>query len=258
VPAALLALLWAGQRRLMYFPDERVAVPSHPATGDLEAVSFTADDGVRLGGWYLPSPGAEFVVLVFNGNAGNRSYRLGLGAALRARGFAVLLFDYRGYGDSDGRPTERGLQADARAARTYLSSRSDVSADRVVYLGESLGAAVAIELALAQPPAALVLRSPFTSMSDVAALHYPLLPANLLLQDRYSSIDRISRITVPTLIVAGDRDGIVPLEQSRRLYDAATTSRKAFVVVPGADHNDAALNEGPLLIEAIARFIAPR
>ena len=167
----------------------------------------------------------------------------------------MLLFDYRGYGNSAGSPDERGLALDARAARRYLLSRPDVDAAGLVYFGESLGAAVAVELAAEHPPAALVLRSPFTSMADVGAYHYPILPVRLLLRDRYAAIDRIAHVRAPLLVIAGGNDRIVPLEQSRRVHDAAR-SPKAFVIIEGADHNDAALNAGPIVVAETMRLLA--
>lgn len=148
-----------------------------------------------------------------------------------------------------------GLGLDARAARRNLLSRPDVNVDRLVYFGESLGSAVAVELAVEHPPAALVLRSPFTSMTDVGAHHYRMLPVRLLLRDRYSTIDRIARVRCPLLVIAGDADAIVPPEQSRHVHDAAR-SPKTFVVVAGADHNDAALNAGPLVVSETMRLLA--
>ncbi len=193
-------------------------------------------------------------VIVFNGNAGNRAHRVELADALQRHRLQVLLVDYRGYGGNEGVPSERGLAADSRAARAYVASRADVDASRLVYFGESLGAAVAVDLAAEFPPAALVLRSPFTSMSDVGQHHYPFLPVRLLLRDRFPTIDRIRRIGSPLLVIAGDEDRIVPLEQSRRVYDAAPAA-KELVVVAGADHNDLELLAGDEMIDAIARFI---
>ena len=160
----------------------------------------------------------------------------------------------RRYGGNAGAPTQSGLEADARAARAYLARRPDVDAARLVYFGESLGAAVAVGLATEHPPAALVLRSQFTSMADVGAVHYPILPVRLLLRDRYDSIGRIRRITAPLLVIAGSRDSIVPLDQSRRLYEAAAEP-KTLMVIDGADHNDAALLIGSAMIESIATFL---
>jgi fermentation-respiration switch protein FrsA (DUF1100 family) len=254
--AVLLALIWMGQRRLIYFPYADVPPPADVGLADAELVSFTAHDGVQLHGWFVPatpSP-ARATMLVFNGNAGNRAYRAELARAFRRHGLAVLLFDYRGFGGSEGSPDERGLALDARAARRYVLSRPDVDAARVVYFGESLGSAVAVELAAEHPPAALVLRSPFTSMVDVGRYHYPFLPVRLLLRERFATIERIAQVRAPLLVIAGDADSIVPLAQSRRLHDDANPP-KDFVVIEGADHNDAALTAGPLVVSATMRLL---
>ena len=169
VVALLLLALWAGQRQLMYFPIGDAPAPGALGLRDVEAVTFETADGLRLGGWFFPARGEppHTTVLVFNGNAGNRSHRVALATAFRRRGFQVFLFDYRGFGGNPGAPTERGLALDARAARDFLLRRSDVNATGLVYFGESLGSAVAAELAAEHPAAALILRSPFTSMADV-------------------------------------------------------------------------------------------
>lgn len=251
----LYVLIWAVQRRFMYFPFRHV--PSAGAIGldDVEPVTFTTADGFTLNGWFFGrrSP-TSFTILVFNGNAGNRAHRAPLAAALRARGLAVLLFDYRGFGENPGAPTEAGLASDARAARAYLLRRADVDPARIVYFGESLGSAVAASLAVEYPPAALILRSPFVSMAELGHVHYPFLPVRWLLRDRFASIDRIPGIRCPLLVIAGDRDRIVPLEQSRRLYDAAS-SPKTLVIVPGVDHNDDELLAGKEMMDAIVQFL---
>lgn len=192
-------------------------------------------------------------MLVCNGNGGDRSMRAELAAALNGMGLSVLLFDYRGYGGNPGRPSEDGLAADARAAQAWLAAQPGV--DRIVYFGESLGAAVAVGLAVQRPPAALVLRSPFTSLADVAAVHYPWLPARRLLLDRYPSIERIASIRVPVLVIAGDHDDIVPATLSKRLYDAANEPKR-WLLVPGAGHNDMELLGGRQMLDAIERFLS--
>src|SRR5262245_48770130 len=183
-----LAAVWAGQRRLIYFPFGHVPAPASVGLADAEPVTFTSADGIALDGWFVPSPrpSGGFTVVVFNGNAGNRAFRAPLAAALRTQGVAVLLFDYRGYGGNAGHPTELGLAQDARAARAYVVSRPDVAADRIVYFGESLGAAVAVTLATEHVPAALVLRSPFASLAEVGRHHFPFLPVAWLLRDRFA------------------------------------------------------------------------
>ena len=256
VVAFILALIWTLQRRLIYFPAAEVPTTDAIGRTDVEPVTFETIDGLRLNGWFfaIEGPLPRITVVVFNGNAGNRAHRVPLAAALHRHGLQVLLLDYRGYGGNPGTPSQKGLAADSRAARAYLAGRSDVDASRLVYFGESLGTAVAVDLAVEHPPAALVLRSPFTSMSDVGQHHYPFLPVRFLLRDRFAAIEQIPRSRVPMLVIAGARDRIVPLESSRRLYDAAT-SPKTFLLVPNADHNDYELLAGDEMIDSIVRFL---
>jgi len=256
VLAVVVGLVWAAQRGLVYFPDSHVPSPAGLGLAGVEVVSFDTRDGLHLTGWFVPAvePASGHTLIVFNGNAGNRGDRAHLAGQLAARGLATLLFDYRGYGGNPGLPSEEGLAQDARAALAYLGSRGDVDPTRIVFYGESLGAAVAVRLALEYAPAALILRSPFTSLTDVGEHHYPFLPVNWLLRDRYPSIDRIAGVTSPVLVVLGDEDRVVPSSLSEELYEAAP-GRKRLVVIEGADHNDLALNAGPRLLVAIANWL---
>jgi uncharacterized protein len=256
VVAAPVALLWAFQRRLLYLPAPRTVPPAASLLPGAEEVAFDTADGLRLGGWFVPGRGAEPgpAVLVCNGNGGNRSLRAPLAAALARMGLHVLLFDYRGYGGNPGHPSEEGLAADARAALDHLAARPEVDPARVVYFGESLGAAVALRLATERPPAALVLRSPFASLAEVGRLHYPLLPVSLLLRDRYDSVALAGRLAAPLLVLAGGRDQIVPADHSRRLF-AAAPQPKWLAVLDGADHNDHDLLAGPWLLAEVRRFL---
>ena len=173
---------------------------------------------------------------------------------LARHGIASLLFDYRGYGGNPGTPSEKGLASDARAALRYVASRRDVDGDRIVYFGESLGSGVAVGLALEQPPFALILRSPFTSLVDVGRVHYPFLPVALVLRDRFPSLARIASLQRPLLVIATDRDEVVPIAQSERLYNAAT-SPKRLVIIEGAGHNDEEILAGRRVIAAIVEFL---
>ena len=166
----------------------------------------------------------------------------------------MLLFDYRGFGGNSGSPTEDGLAADARAVKQYVASRPNVDPTRIIYFGESLGAAVAVSLAVAQPPAALILRSPFSSIADVGRVHYPWLPVAWIVKDRFPSIERIARVTSPTLFIAGDRDRIVPASQTQALFEAAG-GPKDLMILPGADHNDEALAEGQAMVARVTAFV---
>jgi uncharacterized protein len=255
-----VVLLWTQQRRLIYFPMGDVPPAAQVGLADAQEVAFETSDGLELHGWFVSANGGSApshsapAVLVFNGNAGNRAYRAPLAAALRRHGFHVLLADYRGYGGNPGRPSQTGLSADSRAARAFLLTRSDVDPARLIYFGESLGAAVALELAAQHPPAALILRSPFTSMVEVGQHHYPFLPVRLLLRDSFDSLRLIGELRAPLLVIAGDRDAIVPFDQSRRLYNAAAEP-KEFIAIRGADHNDAELLMGDEMIGAIVAFV---
>ena len=263
VLAAALGLLWLFQRRLLYFPTPGPVPPAASVLPGAEDVTFETADGLRLAGWFVPAPPgdpadrvgrARPAVLVCNGNGGDRSMRAPLAAALSRMGLAVLLFDYRGYGGNPGHPTEEGLAADARAALGYLAGRPEVDPERVIYFGESLGAAVALRLATERPPAALVLRSPFASLAEVGRRHYPVLPVSLLLRDRYDSAALAGRLDAPLLVVAGGRDQIVPAGHSRRLFDAAPQPKR-LVVFDGAGHNDDELLAGPRLLAELRTFL---
>ncbi len=247
----LTGTLWLLQRRLIYFPTDEVSAITETLPG-ARVIPINTTDGLALNGWFLSPPDPKAAVLVFNGNAGNRSHRAPLAQDLATAGYEVLLFDYRGYGGNDGSPSEEGLAIDAEAALDVLNEIATI--DRIVFFGESLGAAVAARLAVDRPPAALVLRSPFPSLASVAAIHYPLVPARLLIRDRFETMEAVERVNLPMLVVAGSVDTIVPTHLSREVYDAAL-GEAHWVVVADADHNDAALSHGEQLIDAIDRFL---
>jgi fermentation-respiration switch protein FrsA (DUF1100 family) len=255
VASGLLALVWSQQRRLIYFPSQGPIPSATTILPTGKDVVLETEDGIHLAAWYFPAgSGRRPVVVVFNGNAGYRWLRADLAVALNRNGLSVLLFDYRGYGGNPGRPSEKGLAADARAALAWVARQPDVDPNRIAYFGESLGAAVAIELAVQRPPAALVLRSPFTSLADVGVVHYPWLPVRQLLIDRYPSIDRIASVKAPVLVIAGDRDDIVPAALSKRLYDAASEPKR-YALILGVGHNDQALVGGREMIGDVVAFL---
>jgi fermentation-respiration switch protein FrsA (DUF1100 family) len=252
----LFVLIWSLQRKLMYFPSSAVPDPHALGLANVQEIAFPTADGLTLSGWFInASTRTGMTMLVFNGNAGNRAHRAALADVFAGLGMAVLLFDYRGYGGNPGSPTEAGLKADARAARNYLLTRPDVNPKQLGYFGESLGTAVAAELAEEYPPAVLILRSPFTSTTALGQHHYPWLPVRWMLRDRFETLDRIRRIRAPILVIAGDRDRIVPIEESRRVFEVASEP-KSLVVVRGADHNDEALFTGKTMIDGMVRFLA--
>jgi fermentation-respiration switch protein FrsA (DUF1100 family) len=258
VVVVVLGLLGGLQRRLLYFPTAGPVGPAAQALPGARDLVLITEDGLRLGAWLVPPSGADHgvpdrgvAVLVANGNAGDRSVRAPLARALAAEGLHVLLFDYRGYGGNAGAPSEDGLALDALAARAALLDETGLPPDRLVVYGESLGAAVAARLAAEQPTGGLVLRSPFVSLPAMARVHYPFLPAGRLLRDRFPVAEHVARVTAPTVVVLGTRDGVVPPEQSRQVARAATRPVE-LVEVAGADHNDLALLDGEALVRAVA------
>lgn len=244
-------LLWLFQRSLVYLPAGQV--PGPPL--GVESASYETSDGLVLSGWYLQAHDHAGVVIVFSGNAGHRAHRLPLGESVVAAGYSVLLTDYRGNGDNPGSPSEEGVALDARAAMEYVRDRSPGLP--IVYFGESLGAGVAVRLASEEPPDALILRSPWTSLPDVATVHYPFLPVSLLLRDRFPNLELIADIDVPVLVIAGEDDTIIPIEQSREVYDIAKEPKR-WLAVEASGHNDRKLLDGEEMIEAIVRFLAGR
>jgi uncharacterized protein len=252
--ALLVGLLWAFQRRLIYLPDSGPAAAAEQVLPGAREVRLETEDGLRLAAWYLPGDAPDAAgVLVANGNGGHRGLRAPLARSLGEAGLAVLLFDYRGYAGNPGTPSESGLAQDVRAARSFLLEEAGVPADRLLYFGESLGAAVVTELATEHPPAGLVLRSPFVDLASVGEVHYPLLPVRALLRDRYPVAEHVARVQVPTTVVYGSRDSIVPPAQSRAVAAAAARLHR-LVEVPGADHNDAVLLDGEAVVAAVVEL----
>jgi uncharacterized protein len=222
---------------LLYFPSREIATTPAAAGLLFADVAIETGDGEDLHGWWLPARAAPLGrLLLCHGNGGNVGDRVPHAALLTGAGFDVLAFDYRGYGRSSGRPSEQGTYRDARAARDALLRQPGADTARVFYLGESLGAAVALELACEHPPAGLILQSPFTSVRDMARLHYPFVP-RALVPDAYPSLRRIRALDVPLLVLHGERDEIVPALHGEALFDAATCPKRLHVF-PGVGHND--------------------
>ena len=247
--AGLVALAWAFQRQLIYLPDSSAPAPAGTA---VEEVSYTTDDGVELDGWFMAVDDPHSVIVVANGNAGNRAARLPLAEALAERGHATLLTDYRGYGGNSGSPDEDGLVADLRAAASYVRDREDADTDRIVYLGESIGSGAVAGATVTEPPAAVILRSPFPALTDVGSTHYPVLPVGLLLRDRFPVTEQLAGYDGPVLVVAGGADRIVPTGLSR---EVAADLDAEQVEIAGADHNDRDLLDGGAFIDAVDGFV---
>jgi fermentation-respiration switch protein FrsA (DUF1100 family) len=222
---------------LVYLPLRYPMGDWHPAGLVFEDAWFTAADGTGLHGWYCPHPNPRAVVLLAHGNAGNLTYDADTLKMLQAQlGVTTMVFDYRGYGRSQGVPNEAGVLADARAARAWLARRANVAEDEIVLMGRSLGGGVMVDLAASYPPRALILVSTFTSLPDVAAHKLPLVPVRSVLHTRLDSLSKIGRYHGPLLQSHGDADTLIPIAQARQLFVAANEP-KWFVTIPGAKHN---------------------
>jgi fermentation-respiration switch protein FrsA (DUF1100 family) len=250
----VVAMGWALQRQLIYFPDRTPVPPAAEVIAGARDVTLHTADGLELGAWFVPAAGpvdTAMAVLVAPGNGGNRVGRAGFAEELSRRGLAVLLMDYRGYGGNPGTPSEEGLADDADAAVASLR-RLGYPPQRTVYFGESLGSGVVAALQARHPPAGIVLRSPFTELADVAAHHYPWLPVHALLRDRFPVVEHLATSDVPVTIIYGDRDSVVPSALSARVADHARSLAERMVIAD-ADHNDPVMF-GPRVADAVARL----
>ena len=257
LPVALLLFglrLGLIERHFIYFPDRDLVGSPADIGLPFDEVSFSASDGVQLHGWFVPGK-SDVTWLWFHGNAGNISHRLHNLRLLHDRlGVNIFLFDYRGYGRSQGKPSEQGTYRDAEAALAYLRSRPDVDNGKIVYFGRSLGAGVAVELARRDSPHALILESPVPSIPRMARLTFPYLPLGLLLSTRYDSLAKIGAIETPLLLLHGDKDDIIPINEGRRLFDAASEP-KTFYTIQGAGHNDTYSVGGEEYLAALSDFL---
>jgi fermentation-respiration switch protein FrsA (DUF1100 family) len=231
----LLALMYVFQRALMYFPDTARTPPAQAGLPQAEEVTLTSSDGERLIAWHVAPRANKPVVLYFQGNGGASNLRVGRFSWLIADGTGLLALSYRGYGGSSGKPSEEGLIRDARAA--YDFARARYPAKRIVLFGESLGSAVAIALAAECEIGALILDAPFTSMVDIGAAAYPFAPVRWLIKDTFHSDERIVRVSAPLLVLHGERDSIIPISFSEKLF-AVAREPKRMVRFPDGGHLD--------------------
>lgn len=257
VVVTVLGAFWTFQRSLIYLPDPASPAPVEMVLPGARELALRTDDGLDLTAWFLPADPATdrgMAVLYAPGNAGHREGRAGIARELADRGFAVLLLDYRGFGGNPGSPTEEGLAADAGAAVRALLEEG-FPPGRTIYLGESLGGGVVARLQADHPPAGVVLRSPFTQLSDVGSHHYPFLPVGLLLRDRFPVAEHVAASAVPVTVVRGTADSIVPTALSAEVARVAGSRGTLVeeVVLQGVDHNDPAMFGAPVA-DAVVRL----
>ncbi len=256
--AAALGVLWVMWpfllNSLLYFPSSHLFAEPSDVGLSAEDVTFETEDGETLHAWWFRTEKESLGhVLLFHGNAGNIGDRVIHARLLTDVGLDVFSFDYRGYGRSTGSPDEGGSYRDARAARAALLAREGVDAQRIFYVGESLGGAVAVALAREAPPRGLALLSTFTSVRDMGRVHYPFIP-RAAVPDAYPSLERIRGLECPLLVMHGDRDHIVPVEQGKALFEAAPEP-KTLRLFPGTGHNDLLALAGREWAETIAGWV---
>lgn len=242
-----LVLLFT-QSRLLYRPVRDIAFTPEDMGLDFEDVTFRTEDGLALNGWYVAADGAPFTILFCHGNAGNIMHRLDTLSLFHRLGLSCFVFDYRGYGRSEGRPTEVGTYRDAHAAYEWLIRTKGIPPKQIVLFGRSLGGSVAAYLASQVDARAVVVESAFTSYPDMGAWIYPYMPVRLFARFRYDTRAHLAKARCPVLVMHSREDRLVPFQFGRRLFEAAPEPKR-FVEIKG-DHNDGYLTSGDLYKEA--------
>ena len=251
----LALLLYIFQSRLVFYPEVDREVAATPALAGLqyEDIHLETSDGINLHGWYIPAAQPRGTVLFLHGNAGNISHRLDSIEMFHRLGYSTLIFDYRGYGNSGGTPTEQGTYRDAEAAWRYLTGQRQIPSCRIVLFGESLGGAVAAWLGARERPAALVIASGFTSVPDLAQHFYPYLPIRLLARIHYDTAENLRAVAAPVLIAHSPEDEIIPFGHGHALY-AAANPPKRFLELAGG-HNDGFIFMRESWVKTLASFL---
>jgi len=250
----IAAAVYFFQDRLLYFPTRELEVTPAALGLAFEEVYFQAEDGIQLHGWYIPAPQARATVLFCHGNAGNISHRLDSIRIFHGLGLNVFIFDYRGYGTSSGRPGEKGIALDAGAAWQWLTQVKRADPARLIIFGRSLGAAVAAELACSRAAAAVILESAFTSYPDFGAELYPWLPVRLIAEYRYATIEHVTALRIPILVVHSPDDELVPFRHGRAIFEACAQP-KYFLEISGG-HNEGFLLSGDQYVRGLDSFIS--
>ncbi len=257
-PSLLIALLLVSCRpedKLIFYPSAEIILTPRHVGLEFQDLFFTTADGVRLNGWFIQHREARVTLVWFHGNAGNISHRVENIKLLHDKvRVNIFIFDYRGYGRSEGNVSEAGTYRDGVAALEFVVQQLGVKTENLIIFGRSLGAAVAAEMANRFDIRALILETPFVSIPEMAKSVFPLLPIGSLLQTRYDNLEKIAKIKVPLLVLHGDRDAVIPYEHGRRVFNAAP-GPKDFYTISGASHNDTYIVGGDAYFERLRSFI---
>ena len=245
------------EKQLIYYPATAVDVTPKALGLPFDEVTIDVEPGVKIHGWFIKGSKEPSVatILFSHGNAGNIADRLDRVLSWRDLGVDFLLYDYRGFGRSTGAPGEEGTYRDGRAAHDYLVKTRGIEAKRLVLMGESLGCAISIQIALDRPAAGLVLEAPFASIPHMASAIYPFLPAKFFVRTRYDNLEKIPRVRMPLLVVQGTRDEVIPVAQGKMVFGAAP-SPKQYLAIEGAHHNDVYVIGGTQYKSALSDFLA--
>jgi fermentation-respiration switch protein FrsA (DUF1100 family) len=258
VYVGLTLLVFLMQARYLYYPEREISADPSQVNLAYRDVMLDTADGEKIAAWFVPAAheGEAASLLFFHGNAGNIGDRLGSIQTFHELGLNVLIIDYRGYGRSSGKPTEKGTRLDAEAAWTYLTGELAIPPERIIIFGRSLGGGVAVSLAASHQPALLVVESSFTSTMDMGQRMFPLLPVRLLSRHRYDSVKTLKSVHCPVLVAHGPDDATIPFAHGRRLH-AAANEPKQFVTLQGG-HNEGGMDSDRayqrLLSEWVVRY----
>ena len=251
--ALLVAFVYLRQAKMLYFPTRQIEATPANLNIPFEEITLQTSDGVHISAWYIPSPQARGFLVFCHGNAGNISHRLDSIRLFHEMDLSVLIFDYRGYGKSEGEPTEKGMYLDAEAAYDFLVNVQGAAPSRIIVFGRSLGSAVAAELAMRRTAGALIIESGFTSVPDLGRKFFPHMPVKLISRFHYATIDKVGRLHLPKLFIHSPDDEIVPYAQGKSLF-AAAAEPKEFLTIRG-DHNGGFLLSGYSYLDGIGRFL---
>lgn len=250
----VLLFVYAMQEKMLFFPTE--AIEATPAEIGLHYtdVYFTTEDGIKLHGWYIPCEKVTATLIFCHGNGGNISHRLNSIEQFHTLSLSVFIFDYRGYGQSEGTLSEDGTYKDAAAAWKYVTEEQKTPPERIIVFGRSLGGGIASWLAANRPAKALILESTFTSIPDIAAIHYPFIPVKWLTKYHYNSQERVADLTIPKLFIHSPGDEIVPYKLGGKLYQSAAEPKR-FVKLSGS-HNEGFTESHDVYMRGLSEFIS--
>ena len=240
------------ESKSIFYPDKEILVTPKQVDLNFEDIFFKTEDNILLNGWFIPHDDAKATIIFCHGNAGNISHRLEKIAVFYHLGLNTFIFDYRGYGNSQGHPTEKGIYLDAQAAYDYLISREGIDKDRIISFGSSLGGAAAVDLSTKRKVAALIIDSTFTNAKDMAKIVYPFIPT-FVYSTKFDSLSKVKQLNIPKLFIHSINDEIVPFKLGEKLFNAACQPKESLKIIGG--HNQGFIESRNLILEKIESFL---